>query len=274
MLKHISELKKILFHEFNLLYQHYHHDDIYGCALVLNPYMMIESLSISTTRSLFAEHEDDAQYLSPHDQWNVSKWRFHTGKKPFYHFNLHFSAHIQHRHFLGTAATQKNKDALNNSDLLINIYNQVKNELILQHSLDASKIVFFLHLSDQPYIEQKSIHVLNSTGPLVQSFLNQHNYLRARTHSARLNKLSQTDKDLLVDLAQWIRLEPFDYMQIAHQAYLFTLDTVFIDLNPYIQRLIHTISEMDTNPLFAMTRDEILERIDQFYPAVTRLHSN
>ncbi|MGE8560942.1 MAG: hypothetical protein ACN6NJ_08345 [Acinetobacter sp.] len=80
-------------------------------------------------------------------------------------------------------------------------------------------------------------------------------------------KLSQADKDLLVDLAQMVQVEPYDYLHIAHEAYLLTLESAFIDSNPYIQKLIQTIAAMDSGVEdgCALEKNEILERIEQFY---------
>ena len=41
-------------------------------------------------------------------------------------------------------------------------------------------------------------------------------------------KLQQVDKDLLIDLAQLLEVEPYDYLSIAHEAYLLTLEPSFI----------------------------------------------
>lgn len=66
------------------------------------------------------------------------------------------------------------------------------------------------------------------------------------------------------------RIDPFDYMQVANHTYILTLDATFTDINPYIQNLVQTIAAMDTDPQFALTREEILERIDQFYSNVLK----
>ena len=64
MPEHTTLLKQVLIEEFQQLYQHYKNDDIYACALVFNEYLQIDYLAISTQRSIYAEHEDRAQYLS------------------------------------------------------------------------------------------------------------------------------------------------------------------------------------------------------------------
>ena len=78
MLEHIPLLKEALIEEFYSLYDQYNEDQIYACALVFNEYLRIEDLAISTIRSLFAEHEDPAQYLSEQDKWQVKKWRYRS----------------------------------------------------------------------------------------------------------------------------------------------------------------------------------------------------
>ncbi len=80
-------------------------------------------------------------------------------------------------------------------------------------------------------------------------------------------KLQQVDKDLLIDLAQLLEVEPYDYLSIAHEAYLLTLEPSFIDSNLYIQRLIQHVAAMDNHEQgeFALHKEEITQRIQQFY---------
>jgi predicted membrane-bound mannosyltransferase len=122
----------------------------------------------------------------------------------------------------------------------------------------------------QANIETSSAVFLNGSSQLLQEFLQTKQHRQVAHDPARLKKLTQSDKDMLVDIAQLATLEPFDYMQIANQAYILTLDSTFADINPYIQKLVQTIAAMDTDPNFAMTREEILERIDQFYSNLVR----
>ncbi|WP_354667265.1 DUF4303 domain-containing protein [Acinetobacter sp. A1] len=78
MLNHLQNLKDSLIQEFFQLYEQYEPDQLYACALVLNEYLGIDYLAVSSTRSLFSEQEDSAEYLSEADKWNVEKWRYRT----------------------------------------------------------------------------------------------------------------------------------------------------------------------------------------------------
>ena len=272
MLEHLPVLKDALIHEFYQLYDRYYEDEIYGCALVFNEYMLLDHLTIATKRSLFAEHEDYAQFLSTDDKWNVSKWRFRSSPNDnrLNAFKALLAEYFQRRHFFGTPLQQQNLDALNNLDVLLNAYKQAKESLVESYGLDVDQILFFVHMPAQANIETSSAVFLNGSSQLLQEFLQTKQHRQVAHDPARLKKLTQSDKDMLVDIAQLATLEPFDYMQIANQAYILTLDSTFADINPYIQKLVQTIAAMDTDPNFAMTREEILERIDQFYSNLVR----
>lgn len=78
-------------------------------------------------------------------------------------------------------------------------------------------------------------------------------------------KLSQADKDILIDLAQIVNItEPYDPLFIAHHAYLLTLDAEFSEVNLHIQNLIKNISATDEQD-FSLDKDEVLNLINQFY---------
>jgi hypothetical protein len=272
MLEHLPLLKDALIHEFYQLYDRYYEDEIYGCALVFNEYLMLDHLTIATKRSLFAEHEDYAQFLAQEDKWNVSKWRFRSSSSDnrLNEFKALLADYFQRRHFFGTPLQQQNLAELNNLDLLLNAYKQAKEALVDSYGLDVDQILFFVSMPAQPNIETSSAAFLNGSSQLLQEFMQAKQQRQVAHDPARLKKLTQADKDMLVDIAQLARLDPFDYMQIANQAYILTLDSTFTDINPYIQKLVQTISAMDTDPQFALTREEILERIDQFYNNTVR----
>lgn len=271
MLEHLSVFKDALIEEFYQLYDHYYEDEIYGCALVFNEYLLLDHLSISTNRSLFSDHEDYAQFLSQDDKWNVSKWRFRSSRthSRLHEFNDLLRNYLQQRHFFGTALQQKKLETLNNFDLLLNAFKQSQENLIDAYGLDVDHILFFISIPNQPNIEISSAQFLNSSSQLLQEFLQAKQHQKVVQDPARLKKLTQADKDMLVDIAQLVKIDPFDYMLVANQAYILTLDSTFADINPYIQKLVHTIAAME-DATFAMTREEILERVDQFYSHVIR----
>jgi hypothetical protein len=271
MLEHLPVLKDALIHEFYQLYDQYYEDEIYGCALVFNEYMMIDRLTIATKRSLFAEHEDYAQFLGQEDKWNVAKWRFRSAASHsrLSNFQNILSEYFQSRHFFGTPLQQQNLSETNNLDVLLNAYHQAKEALVDSYGLDVDEILFFISIPTQADVEVTSAARLNASSQLLQEFMQAKQKDKVTHNPASLKKLSQNDKDMLVDIAQLAKIDPFDYMQIANQAYILTLDSTFADINPYIQKLVETIAAME-NVEFAMTREEILERIDQFYSNAIR----
>ncbi len=81
MLEHIENLKNTLIQEFFQLYEQYEQDQIYACVLVFNEYLGVDYLAVSSQRSLFNEQEDEAQYLSEVNKWNLTyshHFRFHS----------------------------------------------------------------------------------------------------------------------------------------------------------------------------------------------------
>lgn len=243
MLEHLQSFQAALIHEFFQLYEQYEQDHIYACALVLNEYLGFEYLAISTRRSLFSEQEDPAQYLSDHDKWSVQKWRYRS------------QPHQQHLNQF--------------KRLFTDYFQQTRRALSNAYGLDLSSMVFFMQVTKQPQMAADSARQLNVPGPLLEEFLAHQQrpaLLDASSHPPAI-KLQQIDKDLLIDLAQLLEIEPYDYLEIAHAAYLLTLEPGFIDSNLYIQRLIHSIAAMDSNEqgLFALPKDEIQQRIQQFY---------
>ena len=223
-------------------------------------------------RSLFAEHEDYAQFLSQDDKWNVSKWRFRSSSSDsrLQQFNHLLNEYLQQRHVFGTPLQQQqNLDTLNNLDILLSAFKQAKEALVDSYGLNVDQILFFISLPTQPDKETNSAQALNGSSQLLQEFLHAKQHRQIAHDPARLKKLSQADKDMLVDIAQLVKIDPFDYMLVANQAYILTLDSTFADINPYLQNLVHTIAAME-DATFAMSREEILERIDQFYSHLVR----
>ncbi len=271
MPEHTTLLKQVLIEEFQQLYQHYKNDDIYACALVFNEYLQIDYLAISTQRSIYAEHEDRAQYLSEMERWNIRKWR--SRLRPAQSSALHSFRDI----LAGSAASQHSfstpmqqaasGQSSSNLQTLLDAFKQAKEALVTLHGQDLHQILFFIGLPSQPELEIQSALYLNPPGGGLQSFLNDRTpKQQAIQHSNRF-KLSQADKDLLTDLAQLAEVEPYNELQVAHAAYLLTLESNFMDTNAYIQKLVQTIAAMATGSKdsCAMQKDEILARINQFY---------
>ncbi|WP_180084010.1 DUF4303 domain-containing protein [Acinetobacter sp. YH12157] len=272
MLEHLQSFQAALIHEFFQLYEQYEQDQIYACALVLNEYLGFEYLAISTRRSLFSEQEDPAQYLSDHDKWSAQKWRYRSQphQQHLNQFKRLFTDYFQKRHIFGhPLAQQRDSEQQNHLQVLLNVFQQARHALSNAYGLDLSSMVFFMQVAKQPQMTADSARLLNTQSPLLAEFLAHQQrpaLLDASSHPPAI-KLQQIDKDLLIDLAQLLEIEPYDYLEIAHAAYLLTLEPGFIDSNLYIQRLIHSIAAMDSNEqgLFALPKDEVQQRIQQFY---------
>ncbi|OTG71943.1 hypothetical protein B9T26_11175 [Acinetobacter sp. ANC 4169] len=273
MLEHIQLLQDALIEEFYSLYDQYNEDHIYACALVFNEYLLVDYLAISTTRSLFAEHEETVQYLSEQDKWAVKKWRYRSPpstESRFAQFKSLLADYLKTTHIFGNPVLeQEQANGQNNLDLFITAFKQAQQALAHSYGLDINNIVFFISIPNRPQAVVHSAQSLNVDSLLLAELIQHHapQNLPAKTRTKQ--KLSQADKDLLVDVAQMVEVEPYDYLQVAQEAYLLTLESTFIDTNPYIQKLIQTIAAMDSglNDGCALEKQEILDRIEQFYHA-------
>ncbi|ATO18606.1 hypothetical protein BS636_02475 [Acinetobacter sp. LoGeW2-3] len=269
MLDHLDTLKEILIKEFYQLYDQYNDDGIYACSLVFDEFLRLDDLAISTERSIFNDQEDRAQYLSESDRWNAAKWRYRTtysSNSGMTQFRALLDTYFKNQHSFGNPLLEHGKtDQANTLDVLLKLFKQARDALEQDYGLDLSQILFFIHMPPQPQMELQSATYLNPDSALRQQFLSSK---QSKNHATapRQFKLSQSDKDLLIDLAQLVRLEAYDYLNVAHQAYLLTLEPHFVDANLYIQKLIQHIAAMATeiDGSCAMTQAEIQERISQF----------
>ncbi len=150
-------------------------------------------------------------------------------------------------------------------DLLLETFKQTKHKLSEAYGLDLDSIIFFLSVPPLPEFECRSALELNSDSRLLQDFLASRQTLSQPRVNKRL-KLSQSDKDILIDLEQMLTIEPYDYLQVAQDAYLLTLESYFVDSNIYIQKLIQYIAAMAAEPddSCALSREEIMQRLQQF----------
>lgn len=270
MNEQIELLTAALVAEFYSLHQRYAPDGIYACALVLSPYLLIEGLAISTSRSLFSDSEEAIQYLSEHDKWQVTKWRYrsHGIKSQFATLNHTLGQYFKQTHMFGQPVEPADLGlAKNNLSLLLGALAQAKSQLI-QNGITLNDILFFIHIPNQPKIEVLTAQQLNPSATLLsEMLLHKHYQPNASTFQTAAAKiqLSQSDKDLLTDLEQILMVEPYDYLHVAHQAYLLTLEPSFVDTNVYIQRLIQNIAAMDAQQdgLCEIPRDVLLAQIEQ-----------
>lgn len=269
MLDHLDTLKEVLIKEFYQLYDHYSDDGIYACSLVFDEFLRVDYLAISTERSIFNDQEDRAQYLSETERWNVAKWRYrtvHSSNNGMTQFRALLDSYFKNQHSFGNPLLEHSKtDQANTLDVLLKLFQQARDALEQDYGLDLNRIVFFIHMPTQPQIEFQSAISLNPESLLKQQFL----FSKQPANQPAMSKsfkLNQNDKDLLIDLAQLVKLEAYDYLHVAHQAYLLTLEPHFVDANFYIQKLIQHIAAMATeiDGNCAMTQAEIQERIRQF----------
>ncbi|WP_347454451.1 DUF4303 domain-containing protein [Acinetobacter thermotolerans] len=269
MLDHLDTLKEILIKEFYQFYDRYNDDGIYACSLVFDELLRVDDLAISTERSIFNDQEDSAQYLSENDRWNVFKWRYrttHNSNNGMTQLRALLDNYFKQQHSFGNPLLEHGQiDQANTLDVLLKLFKQVRDALEQDYGLDLSQILFFIHTPTQPELELQSATYLNPESALKQQFLSSKQSKNNAT-APKSFKLSQSDKDLLIDLAQLVKLEAYDYLQVAHQAYLLTLEPHFVDANLYIQKLIQHIAAMatETDGSCAMTREEIQERLLQF----------
>lgn len=267
--EHIQLLKEAMITEFYRLYEAYSEDDIYACALVFDSYLTLDYLAVSTERSLFSETDEDCQYLAQSDRWMVGKWRYHsrhahcqlTPLRPI------FADYLKQTHIFGQPLQNDDlKAAKNNLDIFLDAFAQAKTALIESYGLNIDSTLFFISIPNQPKVEILSAQQLNHSSTLLSDFLSHKNYqpeLKPLNDAAAKIKLGRSDKDLLTDLAQIILIEPYDYLEVAREAYLLTLEANFIDTNVYVQKLILTIASMDTQAdgSCALVREEILSQI-------------
>jgi len=269
MLDYLEHLQQMLVKGFYQLHDRYQDDEIYACSLVFDEFLLLDDLAISTERSFFQAPEDPQQYLAERDRWNVRKWRYKSqssSQSELVPFKTWLAEYFKTQHSFGhpVLAQQKQLPATH-LDLLLETFKQAKRKLSEAYGLDLDSIIFFLSVPNQPEVEHQSALELNSDSRLLQDFLASRQAQPLPASHKRF-KLSQSDKDILIDLEQMLTIEPYDYLQVAQDAYLLTLESYFIDSNIYIQKLIRHIATMAAEPdgSCALSREEIMQRLQQF----------
>ena len=241
-------------------------DQIYAFVLVLNEFYAVDHVTVSTENSIFNDQEDQKQYLREEDKWNVKKWKYqidHTHQRlSALNNSMHeyFNESILSKVYINT----QNSSEHNSLNIYIEGMRQAKEYLTQIYRLKADQILFFIDLPNKPDIAMKSAQQLNEPSSLLYEFI-----ANVKTDNikskASVNKLSQIDKDILVDLAQIVEnSEPYDALFVAHQAYILSLEPYFLESSQHVQNLINHIAAIDEN-IFALEKDEILDRIKQFY---------
>lgn len=268
MLNYVERLEQTLVEEFYQLYDHYQDDGIYACSLVFDEFLLLDDLAISTECSIFKDPEDQRQYLAEQDRWNVPKWRYRAQAAPdsgLIPFKTLLADYFKTQHSFGHPLLGQQQLHTTHLDLLLHTFKQTKYRLSEAYGLDLGNILFFLSLPNQAEFERRSALELNPESALLQNFLVSRHAQPFSEISKRL-KLSQNDKDILIDLEQMLVMEPYDYLQVAQDAHLLTLESYFIDSNIYIQKLIQHIAAMASEPdgSCALSREDIQQRLQQF----------
>lgn len=257
-------LKDILIDEFQQFFYRYKKDNIYTYALILDQFQKAQYVCISTQNSIFNESEDTKQYLKEEDKWKIGAWRYKTNL-PTEHMSLqaeqlNFKNSLLSEIYSTSGIVQESNNQI---DLYLQNMQEAKDYILQIYKLNPDEIIFLVGSAHDQDLLIESAHQLNSPSALLYECIAT---IKSSSHQHTAGtKLSQSDKDLLIDFAQMIQnLENDDPLQLAQQASLMILDPAFSKSNPYIQNLLHTIAESDSQS-FALNRLEVLERIQQFY---------
>ena len=264
-LKQTEQLKMLISDTFQEFYYHYKSSGIYAFVVELNKNFDIESFLISTQSSIFDHTENKQQYLLEDDKWNINKWKF---KKEIY-YDLQFNSSINNI-YQNSLMSQIYDTAFYEQDLdekrewIITTFQQAVVFLMNVYNLKEDSIIFLLKSTvDNHLLTEQAVHLNQASSLLFECIANIK--IAERNEVIQTAKLSQLDKDLLIDLAQVVKnIEPYDSLSVAYQAYLFTLEGGFQDLSPHIQNLVNHIAALEGQE-FALDRKEILDRINQFY---------
>lgn len=261
--EYLSDLKTALLHEFEALYKKHQDQGIYAFALVLDGLLVAQHTTVSTKKSLLNEVENKFQYLSEDDKWNVDKWQYRAQtQQGVALFSRKMSEYFQKTRLNSTQISSKERFNDNALNFYIHGMEEVKDHILDQYNIGADKITFLIHLPSNPHIAMTSLERLNSpSSNLFEAIAHLKSSLISKGKSK--TRLSQIDKDILIDLGQLLEIEPYDDLHMAQQAYLLTLEPYFLETSPFIQRLINDIAAMDAG-ILVMTKYDIKDRIKQF----------
>lgn len=262
--EYLADLKTALLNEFDALYKKHHDQDIYAFALVLDDLWLAQYSTVSTRKSLLNEVENKYQYLPEADQWRVDKWQYraqtHQGMSLFTH---KLRQYFQQTQLSITHAHANDRFKQNALNFYLKAMADVKDIILDQYHFAAHNLTFLIQLSSNPQVAIASLEKLNpSSSTLFEAIAD----LRSSViNQGQSNfKLSQVDKEILIDLGQVLEMEPYDDMQVAQQAYLLSLEPYFLETSSYIQSLINDIAAMDSG-LLLITKEQIQNRIKHFY---------
>ncbi len=261
--KYLADLKTALLHEFDTFYKKYHLQNIYAFAVVLDQLLVPQYTTVSTQESLLNEVENKYQYLAEEDKWNVNKWQYRAQtQQGITVFSHQMSQYFQQTQLKLTHHNSKDRFNQNALNFYIQGIHEIKDQILDQYHLSTNQITFLIHLATDPQIAITSLERLNPPSSNLYEAI-AHLKSSVISQGKAKFKLSQVDKDTLIDLGQLLEIEPYDDMQVAQQAYLLSLEPYFSETSSYIQSLINDIAAMDDG-ILVMTKYEIQARIKQF----------
>lgn len=261
---YLADLKTALLHEFDALYKKHQDQGIYAFALVLDDLLVAEYTTVSTKKSLLSEPENKYQYLPEEDKWHIEKWQYRAEtNQGITLFSRKMSQYFQQTRLGLTNIHAKDRFNQNALNFYLQGMEDTKDEILDKYDIPATKVTFCVHLPSNPQIAITSLQRLNPpSSTLFEAIANLQSTVISKGKTQF--KLSQVDKELLIDLGQALEMVPYDDMQVAQQAYLLSLEPYFLETSPYIQSLINEIASMGTDFL-VISKEQILDRIDKFY---------
>lgn len=262
-----SQTESQIIDAFQGFYNEHKNNQIYAFAIEIDESFNMKSFLISTESSIFNETEDKQQYLPEDDRWNIKKWKYRKKN----------TAEIQSQqnqpadHFSQDTAIAKIfqsalplEDSMEHMSIFLEGYQQAINYLSKVYRLNLNQMLFLVYSPLHKAYELEFAEQLNPSNSFFFEFA-ANSKIEEKKKPINKTKLHQVDKDILIDLAQIVTIiEPFDPLFVAHQAYLLTLTPEYAEVNDHIQNLVTTIMSMD-NQIFALDKDEILNRINYFY---------
>jgi len=259
------QLKMLISDAFQEFYYRYKKDRIYAFVVEVDEHFDIKSFMVSTEFSIFNETENKQQYLLEQDKWDIDKWKFKKRHNDEIILNTPFTD-FDHNNLISQiyAATFPDQNLDEKFKWLLEGYQQGIDFTSKIYNLDHNNILFLLVSKTNHDLLVETASQLNPASSLLFECL-ANTKIAGKSNPLKFSKLSQADKDLLIDLAQVVNnAEPYDPLLVAHHAYLLTLDVEFQEANLHIQDLIRHISAID-NYEFALSKEDILERINYFY---------
>ena len=262
--EYLSELKNALIHEYDAFYKKYHEHGIYAFSLVLDEFLNPQYTTVSTENSLLNENENKFQYLPESDKWHVEKWQYrHQIDRGVNSLSHKMASYFQQSLLNLSQTTSSERDLENTLNFYLAGMQAAHDELFKLTPKLSSQILFFIWKPSSLDFSLKSLEMLNPPSSLLYEAIANLKSLQIIRPKAK-PKLTTIEKDLLIDLAQALEIEPYDDMEIAQHAYMLSLEPYFREISPYIQHLINDIASMDSGSL-VMQKWDIQARIQQFY---------